>query len=139
MFILDFRGSMYDIYVFHSISFKGRLKKLIFLNVAQSKERLSNLIKNQMDMIFDDHNKPDRRLKEESIWFWSKAKNPSVQVGDAGLILGLERSFGEENDNPLQYSAGEILWTKKPGGLQSLGLQRVVHNLATKQQQQNSS
>ena len=69
MFILDFRGNMYDIYVFHSISFKGRLKKLIFLNMAQSKERLSNLIKNQMDMIFDDHNKPDRRLKEESIWF----------------------------------------------------------------------
>ena len=69
MFILDFRGSVYDIYVFHSISFKGRLKKLIFLNVAQSKERFSNLTKDQMDMIFDDHSKPSRRFKEESIWF----------------------------------------------------------------------
>ena len=29
--------------------------------------------------------------------------------------------------------AWEILWTDKPGGLQSIGLQRVGHNLATKQ------
>jgi hypothetical protein len=30
--------------------------------------------------------------------------------------------------------AWEILWTDEPGGLQSIGLQRVGHNLATKQQ-----
>ena len=30
--------------------------------------------------------------------------------------------------------AWEILWTDEPGGLQSIGLQRVEHNLATKQQ-----
>ena len=29
----------------------------------------------------------------------------------------------------------ETLWTEKPGGLQSLGLQRVRHDLETKQQQ----
>ena len=27
----------------------------------------------------------------------------------------------------------EIPWTEEPGGLQSMGLQRVVHDLATKQ------
>ena len=139
MFILDFRGSMYNIYVFRSKSFKGRLKKLLLLNVAQSKKSFSNLIKDQMDTIFDDHSKPDRRFKEESIRFWSKAKNPPVKVGDAGLILGLERSFGEGNGNPLQNSAWEILWTKEPVGLWSLGLQRVVNNLATEEQQQNPS
>ena len=32
--------------------------------------------------------------------------------------------------------AWEILWREKPGGLQSMGTQRVRHNLATKQQQQ---
>ena len=32
--------------------------------------------------------------------------------------------------------AWEILWREKPGGLQSMGSQRVRHNLATKQQQQ---
>ena len=32
--------------------------------------------------------------------------------------------------------AWEIPWTEEPGGLQSMGSQRVRHNLATKQQQQ---
>ena len=31
--------------------------------------------------------------------------------------------------------AGEIPWTEEPGGLQSMGLQRVGHDLATLQQQ----
>ena len=32
--------------------------------------------------------------------------------------------------------AWEIPWTEEPGGLQSTGLQRVGHDLVTKQQQQ---
>ena len=32
--------------------------------------------------------------------------------------------------------AWEITWTEEPGKLQSMGLQRVGHNLVTKQQQQ---
>ena len=28
----------------------------------------------------------------------------------------------------------EVLWTEEPGGLQSMGLQRVRHDLVTKQQ-----
>ena len=31
-------------------------------------------------------------------------KNPLADEGDAGLILGLGRSPGEVNGNPLQYS-----------------------------------
>ena len=31
--------------------------------------------------------------------------------------------------------ARKIPWTEQPGGLQSMGLQRIGHNLATKQQQ----
>ena len=31
-------------------------------------------------------------------------KNVPDNAGDAGLITGLERSPGEENGNPLQYS-----------------------------------
>ena len=31
--------------------------------------------------------------------------------------------------------AWEIPWTEEPGGLQSMGSQRVRHDLATKQQQ----
>ena len=32
---------------------------------------------------------------------------------------------GEGNGNPLQYSCWEVPWTKQPGGLQPVGLQRV--------------
>ena len=32
--------------------------------------------------------------------------------------------------------AWEIPWTEEPGGLQSMGLQRVKHDLVTEQQQQ---
>jgi len=61
-------------------------------------------------------------------------KNLLANVGDSGLIPGLERSPGEENGNPLQYSGWEIPWTEESGGLQSMGLQRVGYDLATKQQ-----
>ena len=61
-------------------------------------------------------------------------KNLLANVGDSGLIPGLERSPGEENGNPLQYSCWEIPWTEESGGLQSMGLQRVGYDLATKQQ-----
>jgi len=32
--------------------------------------------------------------------------------------------------------AWEMLWTEEPGGIQSMGLKRLGHDLATKQQQQ---
>ena len=34
-------------------------------------------------------------------------KNPPAKAGDSGLIVGLGRSFGEGNGNPLQYSCLE--------------------------------
>ena len=47
-------------------------------------------------------------------------------IRDAGLIPGLGRSPGGGYGNPLQYSClWRIPWTKEPGGLQSIGLQRV--------------
>ena len=47
---------------------------------------------------------------------------------DLGSIPGSGRSPGEGNGNPLQYSWLRILWTEEPGGLQSMGSQRVGHN-----------
>ena len=46
-------------------------------------------------------------------------------------FLSQERSPGEGNGNPLQYSCLENPWTEEPGGLQSLELQRVRQNWAT--------
>ena len=51
-------------------------------------------------------------------------KNPPANAGDPGSIPGLGRSPGEENGNPLRYSC---LGMEEPGGLQSVGLQRVRH------------
>ena len=34
----------------------------------------------------------------------SGVKNPPANAGDVDLILGAERSLGEGNGNPLQYS-----------------------------------
>ena len=61
-------------------------------------------------------------------------KNPPNNAGDVGSILGSGRSPGEGNGNPLQYSCLENPWTEEPGGLPSMGSQRVEHDLATEQQ-----
>ena len=53
----------------------------------------------------------------------SDSKASACNAGDPGSILGSGRSPGEGNGNPLQYS-----WMEKPGGLQSMGLQRVRHD-----------
>ena len=52
-------------------------------------------------------------------------------AGDLGLIPGMGRFPREGTSYPLQYSCLEILWTEEPGGLQSMGLQRVGHDWAT--------
>ena len=65
----------------------------------------------------------------------SVSKESACSTGDSGLISGLGRSPGEGNGNPLQYSCLKFPWTEEPGRLQSMGLQRVGHDLAIKQQQ----
>ena len=48
--------------------------------------------------------------------------------GDIGSIPGWGRPPGEGNGNPLQYSGLENPMDEEPGGLQSMGLQRVGHD-----------
>ena len=58
-------------------------------------------------------------------------KNLPVNAGDvrdAGSIPGSGRSPGGGNGNLLQYSCLENPMTEKPGRLQSMGSQRVVHD-----------
>ena len=47
-------------------------------------------------------------------------------IRDMGLIPGLGRSPGGGHGNPLQHSCLENLTTGEPGGLQSMGSQRVI-------------
>ena len=58
-------------------------------------------------------------------------KNPSPNAGDlrdAGSIPGLGRSPGVGNGTPLQYSCLENFMEEEPGGVQSMGLQRIGHD-----------
>ena len=48
---------------------------------------------------------------------------------------GQEEPLEKEMATHSSIFAWEIPWTEKPGWLQSMGSQRVGHNLATKQQQ----
>ena len=65
---------------------------------------------------------------------------PAMQdTRDEGLIPGSGRFPGEGNGNLLQYSCHRNPRTEEPGGLPSIGLQRVRHDLANKQQQQTTS
>ena len=59
-------------------------------------------------------------------------KDLFANAEDVGSIPGWGRSPGEGNDNPFQCSC---LGNPEPGGLQSMGSQRVGYNLVTKQQQ----
>ena len=61
-------------------------------------------------------------------------KNPLADAGDLGLIAGLGRSPGGENGNPTPV----VLPGKSPGqrslaGLQSVGSQRIGHDLTNTQ------
>ena len=49
-------------------------------------------------------------------------------------LLGYEDPLEKEMANHSSIFAWEVSWTEKPGDLQSMGLQRVGHDLATKQQ-----
>ena len=53
----------------------------------------------------------------------SDSEEFACNLGDPGLIPGLERSASHSS-----ILAWRIPWTEKPGGLQSMGLQRVGHN-----------
>ena len=57
-----------------------------------------------------------------------EVKNLPANAGDANFIFGSGRSSEVGNGNTLHYSCWEIPWTEEPGGLQSMGLQRVGHD-----------
>ena len=64
-------------------------------------------------------------------------KNLPANEGDVGSIPDLGRPPEEEMATHSNILAREIPWTEEPGGLWSMGSQRLRHDLATKQQQQH--
>ena len=61
----------------------------------------------------------------------SDSKESSSNAGDLSLILWSGRSPGEGNGNTLRYSCLENSMDREPGGLQSMGSQRVRHDWMT--------
>ena len=60
-----------------------------------------------------------------------------AKAGDLDSVPESGRSPGEGNGDPLHFPsilAWKIVWTEKPGRLQSTESQRVRQDLATKQQ-----
>ena len=55
-------------------------------------------------------------------------KNPPANAGDVGLILGSGNTLEEVMTTHSSVLAWRIPWTEEPGGLQSMGSQRVRHN-----------
>ena len=58
----------------------------------------------------------------------SDGKESTCNAGDPGSTPGSERSPGEGNGNPLQYSWLGNPMDEEPGGLHPIGLQRVGHD-----------
>ena len=65
----------------------------------------------------------------------SVVKNSPANSVDPGSVPGLKRSLGERNGKLLLYSCLGIPMDRRSHGLQSMGSQRVEHDLATKQKQ----
>ena len=65
----------------------------------------------------------------------SVVKNPPANARDSGSIPGSGISPRGGHGNPIQYSCLGNPQAKEPGGLQSMGSQRVGHDLETKPQQ----
>ena len=65
----------------------------------------------------------------------SVVKNPPVEQEMQVQSLGQEDIPEKEIATYCSILAWEIPWTEEPGGLQSMGLQKVRHDLVTKQDQ----
>ena len=62
-------------------------------------------------------------------------KNLPANAGDVSSVPGSGRPPGKEIATHPSILTWRIPWIKEPGGLQSVGLQRVKQDLVTKQQQ----
>ena len=61
----------------------------------------------------------------------SDGKESDCNAGDPGLIPGSGRSLEKGMATPSSVLAWRIPWTEEPGGLRSMGSQRVKYNGTT--------
>ena len=66
--------------------------------------------------------------------WWLSGKESTRQCRKPGQSLGQEDPLEKEMATHSSTLTWETPWTEEPGGLQSMGSQRVGHDLMTKQQ-----
>ena len=66
---------------------------------------------------------------------WERIRLPTQEMWVQSLCQ--EDPLEKEMATHSSILASEIPWTEEPGGLPSMGLQRVRHDLDTKEQQNN--
>ena len=67
---------------------------------------------------------------------WLSGKESTCNANTQVWFLSQEEHLEKEMATHSSVLAWKIPWTEEAGGLQSMGLQRIRHNLASKQQQQ---
>ena len=77
---------------------------------------------------------PSDIINTSYLFWWLSGKETACH----GRIPELDPWVGKGMATHSSILAWEILWTEEPGGLQSMGSQRVRHYLAIKQQQQTT-
>ena len=84
-------------------------------------------ISSWVDAVRERISEPGGKSKE-MMYSGSEGKEFAWKAGDPGSIPGLGRSPGGGHGNHSSILAWRIPWTEEPGGLQSMGLQRVRHD-----------
>ena len=67
-----------------------------------------------------------------AFWVAQLVKNVFTMQNTQVRSLGCKEPLKKEMVTHFSILAWEILWTEEPGGLQSMWLQRIGHDLATK-------
>ena len=105
----------------------------LFKVLSQSTNLLSNIYLPNIYLYTHSHIHihSHRYLIRGKVQYWAslltRGKELPANAGDMTSIPGSGRCPGEGNGNPVHYS-WEIPWTEEPGGLQSMGSQKVRHN-----------
>ena len=102
---------------------RGRFIAIQAYFKKQEKSQINNLTLHLKQLEKEEMKNPRVSRRKEIL-----KTRVEINAKDSSLIPGSGRSPGEGSSNPLQYSCLEIPRTEDPGGLQSMGSQRVGHD-----------
>ena len=105
------------------------------METVKTLKTLSPLLEFSLFHLWSEHNQARKRdciTQMQGLPWWLSGKEFTKQETQV-WSLGRENHLEGEITTHSSILAWEIPWTEEPDGLQSRGLQKVQHNLATKQ------